>query len=217
MTKINLNNVQVTPYKNKVTLVVEKGEFLAISGEHKKVLLEIIVGLREIESGTYHLDYHRNETKDLDDLSAMRQEKIGYVPYEMYLLPSMTFIQNIEMPYYFQSSASRMDATKHQRLEQQCRLFGVQSLLANKASTLTYAQQRYMVILRALLNSPAILVLDEPFKGLNDEEITSIIRFLRLLKNDGVTIIIGLSDEHLMTQCDRHYTIDFIEKNAEAN
>lgn len=203
MSKIQLKNATIEPYFHRLNLVVEKGSSLAISGENRLALFRTLAGFMQLEKGSYQLEYHRNETKTLHELAAVRQEKLGYVPKNEELLPKLTLMENIELPFFFQTGASSITAAKHQRLEQLCRLIGIHHLLHEKAELLNPFERKCTVIVRACINSPSILMLEEPTLKMTKEQIIHLIQFLRLLKNEGMTIIVSTTDETVLEYVDQ--------------
>ncbi|MBQ0140120.1 MAG: ATP-binding cassette domain-containing protein [Kurthia sp.] len=189
MSKIQLKNATIEPYFHKLNLIVDKGASLAISGGNRLALFRTIAGFMKLESGSYQLEYHRNETKNLEELAAVRQEKMGYVAKNTDLLPKLTVLENLELPYFFQTGANQITASKHQRLEQLSRLIGIHSLLNEKAYGLDEFEERCVSIVRACINSPSILLLEEFTMDFSEQQCEILLNFFKLLKADGVTLI----------------------------
>lgn len=208
MSKIQLKNATVEPYFNKLNLVIEKGTSLAISGEQRIALLKVLGGFKTLDSGMYQLEYHRNETKDLVELAAVRQEKMGFVAKSMDYLKELTVLENLELPYFFQSGSNQITAAKHQRLEQLSRLIGIHEILQQKASNLTNYEAKCLTVIRACINSPSILLFEEPSEHLQEAEVEKLMIFIRLLKVEGITVIISTTNTYLINCCDQHIVMD---------
>lgn len=189
MSKIQLKNATIEPYFHKLNLVVEKGASLAICGDNRLPLFRTIAGFMQLESGSYQLEYHRNETKNLEELAAVRQEKMGYVSKSTDLLPNLSVLENLELPYFFQTGARQITASKHQRLEQLSRLIGIHSILTEKAQGLSAFEEKCIAIIRACINSPSILLLEEFELDFNEEQCEILKNFFKILKTEGVTLI----------------------------
>lgn len=208
MSKIQLKNATAEPYFTKLNLTIEKGTSLAIDGEQRINVLKVLAGFKTLDSGMYQLEYHRNETKNLVELAAVREEKMGFVAKTMDYLPELTVLENLELPYFFQSGSNQITAAKHQRLEQLSRLIGIHELLQEKAEILTDYEAKCLTVIRACINSPSILLFEEPSETLNDEETEKLMAFIRLLKVEGITVIISTTNKYVISCCDQYINLD---------
>lgn len=189
MSKIQFKNATIEPYFYKLNITIEKGETVAITGENRLALFQTIAGFIKLQSGSYQLEYHRNETKNLEELAAVRQEKIGYVSQKTDLLPKLSVLENLELPFFFQTGSYQITAAKHQRLEQLSRLIGIHELLSKKVQRLNAFEKKCVAIVRACINSPDILLLEEFVAELSEEQLAKLLDFFTLLKTEGVTVI----------------------------
>lgn len=204
MSKIQLKNATIESSFNKLNLVVDKGTSLAISGEQRSALLRVLAGFQRLDNGMYQLEYHRNETKDLTELAEVRREKMGFVSRTDDYLKELTVLENLELPFFFQSGSNQITAAKHQRLEQLSRLMGIHELLQEKANNLTNYEAKCLSIIRSCINSPSILLFEELAENLQEDEIVKLMTFIRLLKVEGITVIISTTNAYIISCCDQH-------------
>lgn len=211
MSKIQLKNATFEPHFYKLNLTVDKGTSLAVGGDERLALLKIIAGFRMLDKGVYQLEYHHNETKDLLELAAVRQEKIGFVSQKNDYIAKLTVLENLELPYFFQNNSNQITAAKHQRLEQLSRLIGMHEKLQEKAEKLTDYEAKCLSVVRACINSPSILIVEEPETNLTTEEIEKLMTFLRSLKVEGITVIISTNNDFILDYCDQKITMEKLE------
>ena len=174
-----------------VSFKVEKGEFVAIigpSGSGKSTLMHILGALESPTRGTYSLDGREVSTLDDDELSLLRQQKIGFVFQSFNLLPRTTVLRNVMMPLLY------TDTTKEEREERakQClRYAGLEeSKYANLSNQLSGGQIQRVAIARALINNPAIILADEPTGNLDTKTSHIVMRAFQELHKQGHTIIV---------------------------
>lgn len=212
MSKIQFKNATVEPYFYKLNLVIERGASVAISGESRIALFRTIAGFIKLESGSYQLEYHRNDTKNIEELAAVRQEKMGYVSKNTDLLPKLSILENLELPYFFQTGSRQITASKHQRLEQLSRLIGIHDLLHEKAQRLNAFEEKCVAIVRACINSPSILLLEEFTNDFSEEQLAKLVDFFTMLKTEGVTIIATIANSSMNERFEQHI---IVEKSTE--
>ncbi len=187
-----------------VSLEVHRGEILSIvgaSGAGKTTLLQILGTLSEPDSGELWID--GVELSKLGDraLSRFRNQKIGFVFQFHHLLPEFSAHENILLPALI-GGASRQEASR--RADELLRMVGLEERRDHKPSQLSGGEQQRVAIARALINSPAILLADEPSGNLdskNREEIHNL--FFMLREKLGQTILLVTHDEELARRADR--------------
>lgn len=180
-----------------VTLAVERGTFVAIMGESgsgKSTLLNLLGCLDRPTSGRYLLDGIPVETMDRDQLAEIRNQKIGFIFQNFNLLPRMDALENVELPLLYKDSETSNGDDLGQRALAAVGLAGRE---LNFPAQLSGGQQQRVAIARALINTPQILLADEPTGALdshNGAEIMNI--FQRLNRTQGITIVmVTHSDE----------------------
>lgn len=187
-----------------VSLEIARGEVVSIvgaSGAGKTTLLQILGTLSAADSGRLTIDGCAvNDLKD-KALSRFRNEKIGFVFQFHHLLPEFTALENICIPAWI-GGASREEAER--RAGELLELVGLASRRNHKPSQLSGGEQQRVAIARALVNSPAVLLADEPSGNLDSRNRDEIHRlFFDLRDRLGQTVVIVTHDEGLAAMADR--------------
>ena len=155
------------PILKNIDFSVEKGEYVAIlgpSGSGKTTFMNIVGCMDIMDSGEYFLDGMAiHETKE-DDLTEVRNRKIGFIFQNYQLIPTYNVMQNIIMPLL-------MRGMKHGEAEEKCidtiHLLGLGERILHKPNELSGGQKQRVSIARALVGKPAILLDDEPTGALD--------------------------------------------------
>lgn len=187
-----------------VSLDVRKGEVLSIvgaSGAGKTTLLQIIGTLSRPDSGTVLIDGVQAEKLGDNALSRLRNDKIGFVFQFHHLLGEFTAFENVCIPGYIGGrDRALVESRAHELLE----MLGIASRSTHKPAELSGGEQQRVAIARALINSPAVLLADEPSGNLdshNRDEIHNL--FFTLRDKLGQTVIVVTHDESLAQMADR--------------
>lgn len=187
-----------------VDLEVKKSEVVAVvgaSGAGKSTLLNILGTLSRPDGGTLEIDGVNPFELDDRHLSAFRGRRLGFVFQFHHLLPEFTALENVMIPAMI-AGRSRKDARK--AAEEFLSLVGLSERLSHKPSQLSGGESQRVAIARALVNSPAVLLADEPSGNLDSktkEEIHSL--FFKLRDSLGQTTVIVTHDQGLAAMCDR--------------
>jgi putative ABC transport system ATP-binding protein len=185
----------------EVSMSVQPGEFVAImapSGMGKTTLLNVIGCLDRATSGTYLLDGINVAALSDDELSKIRNKKIGFVFQTFNLLPQFNALENVEVPLLY-SGESHFGTRAHKALE----LVGLGDRLRHFPSELSGGQQQRVAIARALINDPALLLADEPTGNLDTQAGQEIMALFRKLNESGRTIIMVTHSEELAAHAKR--------------
>ena len=187
-----------------VSLEIARGEVVSVvgaSGAGKTTLLQILGTLSAADSGRLTIDGCAvNDLKD-KALSRFRNEKIGFVFQFHHLLPEFTALENVCIPAWI-GGASREEAER--RAGELLELVGLSDRRSHKPSQLSGGEQQRVAIARALVNSPAVLLADEPSGNLDSHNRDEIHRlFFDLRDRLGQTIVIVTHDEGLAAMADR--------------
>ncbi len=179
----------------EVNLTVERGEFLAIlgpSGSGKSTLMNIVGCMDTADTGSYQLDGAEISAMKDDQLTQVRNEKIGFIFQKYQLIPRYTVLQNICMPVLIRGSSRR-------EAEEQCmetiRLLGLGERVTHKPSELSGGQQQRVAIARALVGRPSILLADEPTGALDSATGREVLELFVELTGLGNTIVMITHDE----------------------
>ena len=187
---------------NNVSFSVEQGEFIAIvgpSGSGKSTLLHILGGVDVPTSGEVIINGTKISDLDETALAIFRRRQIGLI-YQFYnLIPILTVEENLTLPLL-------LDGRKpdQKQIEMLVEKLGLENRLKHLPNELSGGQQQRVSIGRALLNSPALLLADEPTGNLDSENSKEIIKLLRQFnKENKQTVIIITHDERIALSADR--------------
>ena len=179
---------------NEIDLTVEQGDLVQIigrSGSGKTTFLNLVTGLLKPDEGNIVL-LGRNLTQ-LDDrrMSMIRNSWIGYIPQGNSLLDNFSILDNVRLPYYL-SVGSHDDITG--RADYLLNEVGAAHLRNMYPSQLSGGEQRRVAIARALINSPKILIADEPTSDLDVASIRTIMNLLERIHSKVMTLL-GVTHE----------------------
>ncbi|MDD3471180.1 MAG: ABC transporter ATP-binding protein [Syntrophaceae bacterium] len=187
---------------NNITLDIKEGEFVSImapSGMGKSTLLNILGCLDKPTSGTYILDGEPVQDLDDDELSRIRNSKIGYVFQSFHLLPRMTAWENVILPLIYSDDDSDMREKANEVLQS----VGLQDRVNHLPRELSGGQQQRVAIARALINNPKIIFADEPTGNLDSKSSAEVMNIFRNLHSQGRTLIVVTHDPNVGAQADR--------------
>ncbi len=190
-----------------VSFAVEKGQFVAIigpSGSGKSTLLHILGGVDRPTSGKVFLEGQDVFAQNEDQLAIFRRRQVGLI-YQFYnLIPVLNVTENITLPVL-------MDGRKinQNRLEDLLNTLNLKGREKHLPNQLSGGQQQRVSIGRALMNSPAVVLADEPTGNLDSKNSQEIVELLKLSNRQyGQTLIIITHDENIALQADRIITIE---------
>ena len=192
---------------DNVSFSVKKGEFVAIvgaSGSGKSTLLHLLGGVDRPTSGKVFIDGQDIYTLNDDNLAIFRRRQVGLI-YQFYnLIPILNVEENITLPCNL--DGKEVDKNKLDELLKTLKLENRKKHLPNELSG---GEQQRVSIGRAIINSPAIMLADEPTGNLDSKSSEEIISLLRLSnKKYNQTVIIITHDEKIALEADRVITID---------
>ncbi len=189
---------------NGVSLSVRDGEFVVImgpSGSGKSTLLHLIGCLDKPTSGKVIID--GLDTSKLSDreLTELRRDKIGFVFQQYYLIPTLTALENVELPMVFKGVPKEK---RHSRAEKLLELVGLKGKEDRKPKELSGGEQQRVAIARALANEPSILLCDEPTGNLDTKSGKVVMDIIKRLNvEEGVTVVLVTHDPSLSDYGDR--------------
>jgi putative ABC transport system ATP-binding protein len=191
-----------------VSLKVYEGEFVAIvgpSGSGKSTLMNVIGALDLPTSGQYYLDGLDMFDAREDDLSAIRNRKIGFVFQTYNLIARTTALKNVELPMLYAGMGRR---ERNERAKELLRLVEMDDRMSHKPDELSGGQKQRVAIARAMANDPAIILADEPTGALDSGTGRLIMDiFHRLNKEQGKTIVLITHSPELAEETQRIMTL----------
>lgn len=197
---------------NKVNFNVEKGEMIAVlgtSGSGKSTLLNLIGCLDKCTGGKYLLDGKDITNYNDTELAITRNMKIGFIFQNFSLITDYNVIENVEMPLVYRNLLLGKDKklNKHEIKDLALRHLkevGMDGYANKKINELSGGQQQRVAIARALVNTPDIILADEPTGSLDKSNSLNIINILKNInKTINTTIIVVTHDEEIAKFCDR--------------
>ncbi len=182
------------PILKNINFHVDEGEYVAIlgpSGSGKTTLMNIIGCMDVMDSGEYYLDGMAIHETPEDELTEVRNLKIGFIFQNYQLIPTYNVLQNIIMPLLMRGESKK-------QAEEECmdtiKLLGLDHRIAHKPSELSGGQKQRVSIARAMVGKPAILLADEPTGALDQSSGKDVLRLFGELNEMGNTIVMITHD-----------------------
>lgn len=208
-----------------VDLVIHPGEFVAImgpSGSGKSTFMNLIGCLDTPTEGEYWLNGVAVSELSDDELARIRNREIGFVFQTFNLLPRATALHNVELPLIYAGINAK---ERKQRAEEKLRLVGLDDRMSHRPPELSGGQRQRVAVARALANSPALLLADEPTGNLDSvtgEEIMDV--FVKLNRDEGQTIVLVTHEANIAEYAGRQVHLhdgviakDFLTEQIEAH
>jgi putative ABC transport system ATP-binding protein len=177
-----------------ITLDIDRGEFVSIigpSGSGKSTLMHILGCLDRPTEGRFLLNGRDVSRLSDDELSAIRNEQIGFVFQGFNLLARTTAVENVELPLLYTQNGRAHAADRRRRALEALSAVGLQDRAEHHPNQLSGGQQQRVAIARALLNNPSILLADEPTGNLDSRTSIEVMDIFQRLKEDrGITMIL---------------------------
>ena len=184
-----------------VDFSIEKGEFVAImgpSGSGKSTLMNLLGCLDLPSSGIYRLENLDIQDLKPDQLAEVRNRRIGFVFQSFNLLPRATALENTELPLLY-GRVPKSTEIAFQALER----VGLAHRAKHKPTELSGGERQRVAIARALVNSPAIILADEPTGNLDSTTGKEILNLFLELNQEGVTLILVTHEQKIAEQAKR--------------
>ena len=185
-----------------VDLALATGQFTAImgkSGSGKSTLLGVIAGLEKPDAGEVFVMGQRLAGTNDRDMAELRRRSIGVVFQGFSLIPSLTALDNVQLPAFFTSGMT--PAQRQERAADLLRQVGLGARLNNRPSMLSGGEQQRVAIARALMNGPSILLADEPTGNLDQETGAAVLKLLiDLGRTHGTALLMVTHDPDVATK-----------------
>lgn len=193
---------------NNVSLSVKEGEFVAItgpSGSGKTTLLFTIGGLLKPSEGEVSVGGVRIYEISSGERASFRRETVGFVFQTFNLIPYLTSIENVALPAVLSGSDRKM--TEQRAEELLCRL-GLRDRQTHLPTALSVGERQRVALARSIINSPELILADEPTGNLDPACASEVIDFLHEFNRDGKTVILVTHDHALARRTDRVLSLE---------
>ena len=185
-------------------LHIEKGEFVSIvgtSGSGKTTLLQLIGALENTDSGEIIIDEKSVQKLSEKELAILRNQKIGFVFQFHNLLAEFSALENVCLPAYI-AGISKKQAEK--KAKEILSILGLENRMTHKPGELSGGEQQRVAVGRALINSPAVILADEPSGNLDSKNAKDLHELLLKLNQErGQTIVIVTHNDELANMANR--------------
>jgi putative ABC transport system ATP-binding protein len=186
--KVFMSNRSSCEALKDVTVSINKGEFVSIvgqSGSGKSTLLSVIGGITPPSGGEVMIDAIPIYDLKGERLADYRREYVGFVFQQFHLIPYLTTQENVMLPLCI-TGTNDMDELAREAL----RKVGLDHKISSLPSQLSGGEQQRVAVARAIVNSPPIILADEPTGNLDSETGDEIFRLLEELNNEGHTVVV---------------------------
>ena len=191
------------PALRDINLSIQDGEYIAImghSGSGKSTMLNLLGGLDKPTKGRYLLYGQDISHLNDDELSTVRNERIGFVFQSFNLIPWLSVVENIEVPLFYQGIPRHHRRPRSMELAE---LVGLGDRTKHRPQQLSGGQQQRVAIARALANNAKILLADEPTGNLDSHTTGEILGLLDELHSQGKTIIVVTHEHDISARAER--------------
>lgn len=188
---------------NNISLKIEKGEFTAImgaSGSGKSTLMNILGCLDKMNSGKYILNGKDISTLNDNELAYIRNKEIGFVFQSFNLIPRISLLDNVQLPMMYAGIPAKQRKEKAlYALEK----VGLSDRVKHLPNEISGGQKQRAAIARAIVNSPAVIMADEPTGNLDSKSSEDIMRIFEDLNNEGATILMVTHETDIANHTNR--------------
>jgi putative ABC transport system ATP-binding protein len=186
-----------------VSLAVARGEYVAIvgpSGCGKSTLLNLIGGIDRPDAGSVAIDGRRVDQMRDAEATAFRLRHVGFIFQRFYLMPSLTALENVELPL---AEARVARGERLRRARELLSYVGLAERVGHRPAQLSGGEQQRAAVARALANHPKLLLADEPTGELDAKTGAEMIELFARVNRDGTTIVVVTHDEELARAAQR--------------
>ncbi len=198
----SMGDVQVHALRG-ISLRISRGEFVSVmgpSGSGKSTFMNIIGCLDKPTSGSYFLDGREVSSLEKDELSDIRNKKIGFVFQNFNLLSRTTAGENVELPLIYNNTPAK----KRNKLAMEAlSKVGLEGREKHYPSQLSGGQQQRVAIARAIINEPSLILADEPTGNLDTNTSMEIMEIFKSLNRQGKTIVMITHDNEIAQYAQR--------------
>lgn len=186
-----------------VSITIDEGEFVAIigqSGSGKSTLMNMLGLLDTPTRGEYYINGKLVDDLTDDQMSTIRNEEIGFIFQGFNLIPSLTALENVELPLVYRGmgKAERREISKDalQRV-------GLEQRMDHLPAEMSGGQQQRVAVARAIAARPPVILADEPTGNLDTKSTKEVMAILHELKDEGRTVIVITHDNEIAEEAER--------------
>lgn len=190
-----------------VSFKIDSGEFISIigrSGSGKTTFLNLVTRLLEPTTGEILLEGQDLSTLSDQEMSILRNSKIGYIPQGQSTLANLTILDNVRAPFYF----FKREGDGVKRALDLLSQVGIEHLADEYPAHLSGGELRRTVIARALMNHPKILIADEPTSNLDVENTKEIMQLFRKIADEGTAVLLVTHEMDTTSYGDAVYVME---------
>lgn len=197
------NGLNVTEVLHDVSLGISAGEFVSImgpSGSGKSTLMNIIGCLDRFDRGSYHLEGLDMAEASDNRLAEIRNMHVGFVFQSFNLLPQYNAVENVELPLLYADETPR---AARQKAGELLEFLGLGHRLNHKPCQLSGGEKQRVAIARAVVNSPSLVLADEPTGSLDSKTGSEVLEMFRKLNEAGKTVILVTHSREIAEEAQR--------------
>ncbi|MGB0403166.1 MAG: ABC transporter ATP-binding protein [Salibacteraceae bacterium] len=186
-----------------VSITIKRGEYVSLmgtSGSGKSTLMNILGCLDTPTSGNYWLNGHQVSKMFDDQLAEIRNKEIGFVFQTFNLLPRYTSLDNVALPLIY---AGISKTERNEKAAKALEIVGLKDRMTHQPNELSGGQRQRVAIARALVNSPSLILADEPTGNLDSTTSHEIMDLFENLNNQGNTIVMVTHEEDIALRSQR--------------
>ncbi|MBP9477420.1 MAG: ABC transporter ATP-binding protein [Sebaldella sp.] len=186
-----------------INLKVKSEEYVALmgpSGSGKSTFMNILGCLDQLSSGKYYLDGIDIATMSQDELSAIRNQRLGFIFQSFNLLPKLTSLDNVILPAMYAGMGKK---ERQEKGIEALEAVGLGDRIHHKPNELSGGQRQRVAIARSIINNPKILLADEPTGNLDTRSGEEVLGIFKRLNDQGTTIVMVTHEEDVAEHCKR--------------
>jgi putative ABC transport system ATP-binding protein len=186
-----------------IDLDIQQGEYVALmgpSGSGKSTLMNLLGCLDTPTAGSYHLAGRDVSRMDDNDLAAVRNKEIGFVFQTFNLIPRQTALQNVALPMVYAGASKEV---RTERAEEVLRQVGLEDRMDHRPNQLSGGQRQRVAVARALVNTPSMILADEPTGNLDSTTSVEIMKLFDDIHKAGNTLVVVTHEEDIAQHAHR--------------
>ena len=200
-----------------IDLTIKKGEYVALmgpSGSGKSTLMNLLGCLDTPTSGSYMIANRDVSKMNDNQLADVRNKEIGFVFQTFNLIPRQTALQNVALPLVYAGEKKEKRISRAKKVLDEV---GLSDRITHKPNQLSGGQRQRVAIARALVNSPSIILADEPTGNLDSSTSNEIMKLFEEIHKNGNTLIIVTHEEEVAQHANRIIRLKDVEIESDTN